>query len=110
MIRSEAKAQQNQLSDAITDLDVIRQRAGLPAVSTTNPTINQTELLKLIYNERRLEFFAERGLRWFDLRRLHEADPVLKPLKQNWDTTDQLYPIPLSELKLNSFLKQNAGY
>src|SRR5690606_20627579 len=65
LIRAEARAQMGALAEAREDLNAIRNRAGLPN-STANPS---TELLDAIMQERRVELFAEQGLRWFDLKR-----------------------------------------
>lgn len=107
IIRSEARARQNNLSAAKSDLDMIRNRAGLP--NTTAAT--QQEVLEAIEKERRLELFCEEGHRWFDLKRTGRANTVLMPIKSpNWQITDELYPIPFSEILYNPALIQNAGY
>lgn len=107
LIRAEARAQQNNISGAQADLNVIRNRAGL-----VNTTANDKALLLLaIENERRSELFTEWGHRWLDLKRTNRADAVLGPLKgSNWQSTDVLYPIPESERLVNPNLTQNPGY
>lgn len=121
-IRSEARAKQNKIDLAIEDLDVIRERAGEQLISDSSPDISQSELLSEIENERRREFFAEWGHRWFDLKRLKSnannalsrADDVLLPLKGGllWQSTDILYPIPSIQLQNdpNMTNEQNPGY
>ncbi|SFE45408.1 RagB/SusD domain-containing protein [Chitinophaga sp. CF118] len=110
LIRSEARANQENLTGAVQDLDSIRSRAGLPLVSIKNPSISKEELLVAIQKERQTELFAEWGHRWFDLKRTQEADAILKNRKQGWNVTDTLYPIPSSERALNKNLTQNPGY
>jgi hypothetical protein len=114
LIRAEARAQQNNLGNAIADLDMIRQRAGLPLVANTNPGISQSALLDKIFHERQVELFTEWGHRWFDLKRTGKVDAVMSivtPQKGGtWETTDQLYPIPVTELQRNPNLTQNPGY
>jgi starch-binding outer membrane protein, SusD/RagB family len=110
LIRAEARAQQNNLSGAASDLNTIRARAGLaPTIATT-----QTDLLNAVYHERQVELFTEFGHRWFDLKRTLRLDPVMiivDPLKGGtWSSYKQLIPIPQSELNLNSHLIQNPGY
>lgn len=106
LIRSEARAQQNNIIGAQTDLNIIRTRAGLP-----NTTANtQTLLLSAIEHERQVEFFAEWGHRWFDLKRTGRIDNVLRIEKPDWKSTDSLYPIPLGEIQSNPKLMQNPGY
>jgi hypothetical protein len=110
LIRAEAEAQQGDLTDAATDLNMIRTRAGLPnTTSTTQPT-----LLTAIQNERRVELFSEWGHRWLDLKRTGTVDAVMNiatPLKGGtWDTRHQLYPISNYELINDQNLVQNPGY
>jgi len=110
LIRAEARAQQDNIGDAIDDLDKIRNRAGLKLIKTSNPNINKTDLLESIQKERRVELFCEYGHRWFDLKRTGKANLVLAPLKLQWQETDVLYPIPYDETSRNPNVKQNEGY
>lgn len=113
LIRAEARAEQGKLfgaGSAEADLNVIRNRAGLP-----NTTVATEPALKdAIAKERRNELFLEWGNRWFDLIRTNKVNDVMQvitPLKGGtWQTTDQLLPIRFSELQLNPFLTQNLGY
>lgn len=106
LIRAEALAHLDRGQEAVDDLNVVRDRAGLGALSLTD---NET-LLADIRQERRIELFAEWGNRWFDLKRTHQTDEVLGPLKDDWEPTDELYPIPLTQIETNPFLQQNNGY
>lgn len=106
LIRAEARAQLNDVNGAEADLNMIRNRAGLP--NTTAAT--GTDLLNAIQQERRVEFFTEWGHRWLDLKRTGQADAVLGNFKSNWKTTGQLYPIPQQDVANDHNLKQNAGY
>jgi hypothetical protein len=106
LIRAEARAQQNKISEASSDLDAIRNRAGLPSTSV----VDQSALLLAIEKERFTELFAEWGHRWFDLKRTGRVGNVLGALKTTWQQTDTLWPIPLSQINSNPALKQNAGY
>jgi hypothetical protein len=107
LIRAEANAHLLKLSDAQSDLNKIRNRAGL-----SNTTANtEAALLDAIAKERRFEFFTEQGHRWFDLKRTNKAAEVLGPIKPNWKDTQLVLPLPQSELLLNSnLLPQNQGY
>jgi hypothetical protein len=68
-------------------------------------------MLEALQTERRLELFAEWGHRWLDLKRTAKANLILSPIKgSNWQTTDQLYPIPEYDLLKNPKLSQNPGY
>lgn len=107
LIRAEARAKQNSIAGAQDDLNKIRNRAGLP--NTT--AITQPLLTTAVEQERRVEFFAEWGHRWFDLKRTARADVILQPVKlPGWQPTDVLYPLPQYELDTNPFLTQNPGY
>ena len=110
LIRAEARAQQDKLDLAISDVDAIRERAGLPLIANTNPSIGKADLLDAIMHERRVELFTEWGHRWFDLKRTGLALTVLSPIKSGLTQNDLLYPIPQSELIKNPFLEQNLGY
>lgn len=107
LIRAEARAQQNNIAGAQADLNMIRNRAGLP-----NTTANdQNTLLEAIFNERRVELFTEFGNRWFDMKRTGKADAILGAIKPLWDDTDILWPVPPSEFQRNPGLgEQNPGY
>jgi starch-binding outer membrane protein, SusD/RagB family len=107
LIRSEARAQQNKISGAKSDLDVIRSRAGLG-----NTTANtQAALLTAIEQERQWELFTEGGHRWLDLKRTNRANIILSAIKgSNWQATDVQYPVPLTEIQTNPNLFQNLGY
>lgn len=107
LIRAEARAEQNNISGALSDLNVIRSRAGLGNTSAND----KASLLTAILHERQVEFFAELGHRWFDLKRTGQADAVLSPIKGGyWQTTDQLWPIPQAEITNDPNLTQNPGY
>lgn len=107
LIRSEARANLGKTLESQTDLNTIRQRAGLG-----NTLANTKEaLINAIIKERRVELFCEQGHRWYDLKRTGLADQTLTPIKANWKPSQVLLPIPESELEVNPHLKpQNTGY
>lgn len=126
LIRAEARIQLEQVADGITDLNLLRTRAResvsasvpnpLPPLSTS---LSKSAALKALEHERQVELFTEWGHRWLDLKRLSgfddssktRADEVLAPIKgSNWQTTDQLYPIPLMDIQRDINLRQNPGY
>lgn len=108
LIRAEARAQQNKLSDALADINVIRKRAGVK-----NLEGNTKEAVMLgIENERQFELFYE-GHRWLDLKRWGKADQVLSVLphkKDNYKPHHKLLPISVTEIDSNPSIKQNEGY
>lgn len=107
LIRAEACAQQNELTKAINNLNVIRARAGL---NDLPETLTQAEILSAVEKERRVELFTEWGQRFFDLKRTGMINVVLGSLKPHWKPTAQLFPIPQNELNNNPHLIQNEGY
>ncbi len=106
LIRAESFAHQGKVEESKGDLNIIRARVGLPNTAAT--TIE--ELNSAIFQERRIELFAEWGHRWFDLKRTQKSTEILGPIKPGWQPTDTLYPIPLRETLRNPSLTQNQGY
>lgn len=106
LVRAEARAQLNNITEAQNDLNTIRQRAGLGNTAAAD----QSTLLLAIEQERRVELFCEYGNRWYDLKRTGRADAVLSVEKSGWNATDINFPIPILEISRNSRLKQNEGY
>ncbi|MBO9205156.1 MULTISPECIES: RagB/SusD family nutrient uptake outer membrane protein [Niastella] len=115
-IRAEARARLDQLPEAVNDLNTIRKRAGLQNLTTIS---TQTQVLAAVEQERRMEFFAEWGHRWFDLKRWparasdgkKRIDEVMSALRPaTWKSTAALWPIPNDERIRNRALTQNPGY
>ncbi|OQP62381.1 hypothetical protein A3860_28910 [Niastella vici] len=108
LIRAEALAHKEMIPEAVDDINKIRSRAQLSGISRS---ISSEQFFQALEQERRIELFAEWGHRWFDLKRTNRANTVLKDFKgSNWSSTDQLYPIPFSELQADPNLEQNGGY
>jgi hypothetical protein len=108
LIRAEALAMQNDGDGSVSDLNIIRERAGLPDLSSP---LDATQLAAAIEQERRIELFAEWGHRWMDLKRTNRADAVLSILKgASWQSTDILWPVPQTQRNADPFLSQNPGY
>jgi hypothetical protein len=110
--RAEARANQNNISGAQADLNVIRTRAGLPNTTASD----QASLLTAIEHERWVELFTENSDRWFTLRRTGTIGSILPVTKSpdisnyTWSDYQALYPIPALQLQANPNLKQNPGY
>lgn len=102
LIRAEARARQNKLTEALADVNVIRKRAGLADATATT----EQALIDVIEKERRLEF-AHEGHRWFDLRRYNKLSvaSITDPRRSRW-------PIPLTqEIQISGgVVEQNPGY
>jgi starch-binding outer membrane protein, SusD/RagB family len=107
LIRAEGNARLGNLTAAVSDLNRIRNRAGLD----NSNAVTQQEILDAIELERKIELFAEWGHRWYDLKRTSRANEVLASLKPTtWQSTDLLWPIPSSQIRVNPALTQNPGY
>ena len=119
LLLAEAQNEQSNPGPALTNLNLVRVRAGLPAATETN----QALLRDIILHERRVELAFE-NKRWDDLVRSGKAIAVMNAhgaiLKQLYSYLSQdsynvtqnrlLYPIPQSERELNPDLTQNPGY
>lgn len=83
LIRAEARARKANpdIAGAQADLNVVRNRAGLP--NTTAATV--ADLINAIQRERRVEL-AHEGHRWFDLRRYNNYSVVgiTEPFRSLW--------------------------
>lgn len=125
LIRAEARIRQGggKIADGIADLNVLRSRArDMVTVLVPNPlpplstSLTQESALNAVFHERQVELFTEGGHRWFDLKRSAKIDEVMtnvSSLKGTiWESHQQLYPVPASEIRLNPLLagQQNPGY
>lgn len=126
LMLAEVNMQQNNAAAAISYLDMVRARAGLPlyAVASLDPAYRaKYPSLKLaILHERRVELAFEHH-RWFDLLRFFTTDELVAFFKAksqsnfglavlaNFGTKDRYFPIPLDEVKLDPVkMYQNPGY
>lgn len=111
LIRAEAAAHLGSVSNltqALTDVNTIRARAGLAA--STASAASQTDVLKAVMHERQTELFCEWGNRWYDLKRTRTEAAVLGTEKTGFSANAALYPIPQTQIQLNNMLTQNPGY
>lgn len=106
LIRAEARQKTGDAIGALADLNALRSKRGVEALSG----ISGNSLLEAVLNERRIEFALE-GHRWFDLKRngmtISKAGSF-EPVPY----TDYriLAPIPQDEIILNDLLENNPGY
>ena len=106
LMYAEALNENGKTTEALTWLNKIRVRAGVPEYSG----LNQVETRAAIALERRLELSFE-GHRWFDLLRTGKALEVMAPYGMKDYMT--VYPLPLSQVQLindPSIFPQNPGY
>ncbi|AEW01221.1 hypothetical protein A4D02_32870 [Niastella koreensis] len=110
LIRAEARARQEKVGDAQSDLNAVRARAKLPGTTANTKDL----LIVALEKERELELFTEWGHRWFDIKRLGRASAIMSVITPQkggvWSDNWKLYPIPQSEILLNKNLTQNDGY
>lgn len=95
---------------AVTALDSVRHRAGLPSVGVTS----QAALRDSIRIENRREFVFE-GHRWFDLQRWGILDARIRAKQAEMGyvvrgVPSNYFPIPQSEIDINPKLTQNPGW
>ncbi|HMO31829.1 MAG TPA: RagB/SusD family nutrient uptake outer membrane protein [Lacibacter sp.] len=76
LLRAECLARANNITDAVTDLELLR-RNRMPLASAAVPATSQATSLALLnfIMEERIREFALLGYRWFDMRRL-SVDPL----------------------------------
>jgi len=101
LIRAEARANLDKITDGLADLNAVRDRAGIDLSTATT----KDALLLAIENERKVEFALEPH-RWFDIVRTGRATQVFNVT----DPNRLLLPIPVGEIQIDKALKQNPGY
>lgn len=97
-------------SQSLDILNKVRNRAGLPSLTTTDVP-NIAAFRMAMEKERRSELMFE-CVRWFDMVRTGRAVDLLKAIGKNADDTWLLFPIPQTEIdKVGAtILPQNPGY
>jgi starch-binding outer membrane protein, SusD/RagB family len=110
LIRAEARANQNNIGGAQSDLNAIRARAALANTSAND----KNSLIAAILHERQIELFTEWGHRWLDLKRTSNVDAVMTNVAPGkgttWSTNWQWFPISLYDITQDPNLVQNQGY
>lgn len=137
LMYAEAKIELNQnLNLAKEKINMIRLRAGMPAIEnsgyTANELADQSIMRSIVRNERSVELALE-GLRLFDIRRWKIAENVMDGYVKGFSYMDYkngnivdvvwnislrkfdsnknyLFPIPAAERSINPSLTQNPGY
>jgi tetratricopeptide (TPR) repeat protein len=103
----------NRTAEAYPYVDRVRQRAGLATLTVAKPGLNQTQFLTQLKHERLTELAGE-GWRWADLARWGDLTPALASRDADFAGfivgKHELYPIPQSDIDLNSNLTQNPNY
>lgn len=102
--------------DAVTAVNRVRVRAGLPALAGAD-LASQDALRQAIWRERRLELAFE-CQRWFDLVRTGRLVPVIRAHTTGYGAAGSanikdfhvVLPVPQREMDVNANLLQNPGY
>ena len=100
------------LHEAIDNVNVVRNRAGLPSLSYANYT-QAEDVLNAILKERWHEFWCENGQYRSDMIRYHRLVPLVRAINQSPYAADykELYPLPLEVITDGKGqVKQNPGY
>jgi starch-binding outer membrane protein, SusD/RagB family len=85
----------------LTEVNALRARAGLPALSAVT--------LADVLRERRAELMFE-GVQLLDLKRLQGTTLDLAGTTLPWNSNRLVFPIPEREMNVNPNLVQNPGY
>lgn len=112
LMHAEAAAQNGDLAQAITDINTIRERAGLVDKTAANlPDV--TSIMAEIGHQKLLEMFFEEN-RWQDLKRWYAPSDlknyfisVNRQGAQYLQPKNYIFPIPASELQTNNKAVQN---
>ncbi|UFH54934.1 RagB/SusD family nutrient uptake outer membrane protein [Spirosoma sp. KNUC1025] len=107
LMNAEANNELGQTAVAITNLNLIRTRAGLAATKAAS----QADVRNAIWKERRIELAMEHD-RFFDLVRTGRAAQVMQAAGKNFVAgKNELLPIPSLQIELSGGkLDQNPGY
>ena len=115
LLKAAALANKGDITGAMSQVNIIRTRAGIASISASN----QSDAFNKILEERLMELAFE-GDRWFDLKRMGKAIEFLSkqkdgngnllPYASNINQNRLLWPIPQDKLDANALLTQNPGY
>lgn len=122
LMLSEAYNEKGRLDKAITELNKVRERSGMPGLNTAAwLTVTDKEQMSVrIRHERAVELAGE-GHRFSDLRRWGLAKQMLSGkvekgltganlFTRKFEDRDYLWPIPAQEIEVNPELTQNSGW
>jgi hypothetical protein len=113
LLLAEVLNQNGQTSEAYQYVDLVRERAGMPTLTSVNPGLSQEAFFEQIKHERYVELFSE-YVRFYDIKRWGMYGPELADYDPDFKTftigQDEYAAIPQSELDKNENLVQNPGY
>lgn len=106
LIAAEAANELGNTDDALTNLNIVRDRVDLPLLEDISGDV----LTQAIWNERRLELAFEHD-RWFDLVRTGQAEAAMEANGKTFIVgTHELFPIPYDQMIQTPEMEQNPGY
>lgn len=121
LMLAEAYNEAGETDKAVTELNKIRARAGMPELNSGAAWLAVTgkeEMAERIRRERAFELAGE-GQRYWDLRRwglleasVKNATDIFGDLMytRSYQPRHEMWPIPLVEMERNTNLKQNEGW
>ncbi|MCH7398032.1 RagB/SusD family nutrient uptake outer membrane protein [Belliella sp. DSM 107340] len=109
LLKAEAHHQLGQTAEALTLLNTIRVRAGLPNLDEAAAINLYGDVESAILHERLIELSFE-GHRWFDLVRTGKAIEVMNPINGLSDEANLVWPIHEDAINRNPSLVQNPFY
>ncbi|WP_117881979.1 RagB/SusD family nutrient uptake outer membrane protein [Aureibaculum luteum] len=109
LLKAEAHNQLNQVDEALSLLNLIRNRAGIPQLNETEAVNLYGDVAATILHERSIELSFE-GHRWFDLVRTGNAINVMNPINGLSDEANLVWPLHEDALNKNPKLEQNQFY
>lgn len=112
LMHAEAAIQNGNLGAALTDLNAIRNRAGLVSKTTTDLP-DKSSMMAEMKHQKLLEFFFEQK-RWDDLKRWYEPAELKQHFIQkdkqganSFQPKNYTFPIPSEEIQTNNAVVQN---
>jgi len=105
LILAESANELGKTSEAVSVLNIVRNRAKLPDYTSSN----QTDVRQKIWNERRLELAFEHD-RWSDLVRTGKAEAAMKANGKPFLQKHYLFPIPNNQIIQTPNFVQNLGW
>ncbi|MDO6802366.1 RagB/SusD family nutrient uptake outer membrane protein [Wenyingzhuangia sp. 1_MG-2023] len=109
LLKAEAHSNLGETEEALTLLNVIRTRAGLPNLDEATAITMYGDVASAILHERSIELSFE-GHRWFDLVRNGKAIEVMNPINGLSEDANLVWPIYEDALNRNPSLEQNSFY
>ena len=115
MILAEAANEMGNTADALTYVNMIRDRAKAELLGAGD-NLNQAQMREVIMEERAREFVGEFHRKW-DLSRWNKLGEAMESIAEenadgarNVQAHHGLFPIPYDEIVKNRNLEQNPGY